>query len=188
MVNKIKIAISGKARSGKNTLAEQILDLLNQDCKVFAFADPIKEIAMMMFPDSNPEHLWGPSEFRSLLIPETESTYRELLLELGALGRRYRENTWICATLALVSKYLETNNNALISDARFKNEIEAIRQNGFFIIRIVRPTNQYHLDDVSEKDLDDVPNEAFDFVIVNDGSLEDLRNKAAEILKMIINR
>lgn len=185
MVTKLKIAISGKARSGKNTLAEQILEILGQDCKIFAFADPMKEIVMTMFPASNPEHLWGPSEFRSMLMPGTESSYRDLLLELGALGRRYCQNTWINATIAMVDKYLSDHNNVLISDVRFKNELRAIKESGFYTIRIVRPGNPYSLDDISEKDLDDVPDTDFDFVLINDGSLEELSNKTRDLLRSI---
>lgn len=188
MVTKLKIAISGKARSGKNTLAEQIIEILEQDCKTFAFADPVKEIVMIMFPTSNPEHLWGPSEFRSTLLPGTEFSYRDLLLELGALGRRYCQNAWINATMSIVDKYLFDHNNAIISDVRFLNELQAVKENGFYTIRIIRPENSYNIDDISEKDLDDVPDGEFDFVLVNDGSLEELNTKTRDLLHSIRNK
>ena len=64
----IKIAISGKANSGKNTLAKLIKQELKQQsinsCKFLAFADPIKKMSLIAFPDIPKKWLYGSSNYR----------------------------------------------------------------------------------------------------------------------------
>jgi len=191
---KNKIIISGKARTGKNTLAEMLCAETHStseiEYKIFAFADPMKEMVMLMFPSTNPQVLWGPSELRSTIVPgETGKTYRDLLIEIGKLGRSYDPDIWINATIGSINKFLNkmefgeiSNRLAVCADCRFSNELNAVKNNDFVTIRIIRPNNDYIVDDVSEKDLDDVPDNFFNFIVVNDGTLEELKTKAKSII------
>jgi hypothetical protein len=202
----VKIAISGKARSGKDTVADLILSSFTdkymakhladdpKDSKFplpitskFAFADPIKRIVQQMFPQTPDEILWGPSENRSKIIPGTEITYRQLLLDIGKFGRSYNPYIWVNSTVDEAEMWLNewTPDTALavISDVRFKNEYYRLKSEDYFLIRVRRPTNNYaaeqpkHSQDVSEIDLDDLTDSDFDHVIINDGSLEELETK-----------
>ena len=67
------------------------------------------------------------------------------------------------------------NRLAVCADCRFSNELNAVKNRDFITIRIIRPDNDYIVDDVSEKDLDDVPDNFFNFIVVNDGTLEELK-------------
>jgi hypothetical protein len=83
--------------------------------------------------------------------------------------------------------------NWLFTDMRFPNELEAIKSRGGITIRINRPYRPFDesrqtVDDVqmtpehpSETALDDAK---FDYVINNEGTIEDLIDKAREILKL----
>jgi hypothetical protein len=184
----VKIAISGKANSGKNTVAQFLgtnLCKKGEDFKVLAFADPIKNMIMSMYPTTNPEILWGPSELRMTKVPGTNITFRQLLTDLGKLGRSYNVNVWIDATIAMANKYAEDNIKTILSDCRFSNELKAVKKD-FFLIRVVRPNNAYGKNieskDISEIDLDGVPDSDFDEVIVNDCSLQELENKIKELV------
>jgi hypothetical protein len=177
---KLKIGIVGKARSGKNTAAEFVH--LHGKSRTFAFADPIKEMIMTMFPQADRECLWGPSELRSSLIPGTEYTYRQALLEIGALGRKFDPDIWVKKTIHIVNKAIDNLDIAILSDVRFKNELKEIKEAGFITIRIIRPNNNYILNDISEIDLDDMPNDAFHHIIVNDGDLNHLQCKVDTII------
>lgn len=190
----VKIAISGKARSGKNTLAEIIcseLENLYQDKApiITAFADPIKKIAKNMFPDIDYQDLWGPSERRDAIIPSafnadgTPLTVRKLLLDIGKTGRVYNPNIWINATFSEVErcqKYIP-----IISDCRFANEFEALKNNNYFLIRIKRPQCDYVVKDISEIDLDNLPDSKFDYVILNDSSLDVLKQKIVNLIECL---
>jgi hypothetical protein len=70
--------------------------------------------------------------------------------------------------------------NWIITDTRFPNELEAVKERGGITIVVKRPeTDHLAGDHASETALD---NSTFDEVIVNDGSLEDLIEKVKEIL------
>lgn len=185
MVKRI-IAINGKAGAGKNTVADLIKDhlysTLSLESKVFAFADPIKNIVLEMFPKTDPGDLWGASERRSKVIPGAFDedgnllTYRKLLLDLGKKGRNYNKDIWINATLENISTYLSSTNNsiAIITDLRFTNEFLKLKETDCFFIKIVRPNNQTKVEDISETDLDHLPDSSFDSVINNFSDLQRL--------------
>ncbi len=82
----------------------------------------------------------------------------------------------------------ERPNGVAIPDVRFRNEIEGIRSRGGKVVRVVRPgaglTGAAGLHQ-SETEQADIGNEEFDGVIVNDGSLEDLREKVAMLYKAL---
>lgn len=190
-----KIAISGKAKSGKNTIAEFIADYLigsnwAENIEILAFADPMKQIAKIMFPEINDSSLWGPSQERATLIPSAIDSNlqilscRKLLHDIGKFGRAFNLNIWINAVLSKINSMPE-NYGAVISDVRFKNELKACKENNFILIRVVRQNNDSTIDDISEVDLDDVSNSEFDFIVNNDGSLEELENKIVVILHQI---
>jgi hypothetical protein len=89
---------------------------------------------------------------------------RDLLQKLGteALRNGLHENTWVNALMADYT----IKTNWVITDTRFPNEAEAIKQRDGIILTItnpdVSPVNRH----VSETALDNYP---FDHVIVNDG-------------------
>lgn len=190
----IKFAISGKANSGKNTVANLLGELIiNHSLEVFStefnilgFADPMKKMIMKMYPMTDPNVLWGASELRMTKIPNTDITYRQLLMDIGKLGRAYNQNVWIDATISMANKCAVKNEIPIIADLRFKNELIALQKEGFFLIRVIRPGNPYQnlnaAQDISEIDLDDVSDSVFDAVIVNDGSMQELTYKIQQLI------
>lgn len=190
-----KIALSGKANSGKDTVGNFIRQILqeNQDANPakFAFADPMKKIILEMFPQLNPEFLFGPSKLRNTIIPgaftedEQPLTIRQLLLDLGKFGRKYSVDIWINATISNVENHLNQSGMpiGIITDVRFTNEFYKLRDSGFKVIRIIRPGNDVNINDISEIDMDQVPNSQFDEIIVNNGSLPDLKAAVANFVK-----
>jgi dephospho-CoA kinase len=205
----VKIAISGKANSGKNTLADLLgKEIIKQDYfykeyKIFAFADPIKMMTAIMFPEIEPNWLWGPSEYRSAIVPDKFDrqgkflTVRRVLTDIGYIGRSYNEDTWINSTLKLIDDYQSQEKIAIISDVRFLNELNTIKREGFFTIRIVRNKPEvitwwdkikqiFLKKDASECSLDNVTDDKFDFVIDNNFSLDLLKIKVEEVVQKIL--
>lgn len=190
----IKIAIHGKANSGKDTLAKILAAKLESKTRhpgpglKLAFADPIKEIAEIMFPQVPRDVWWGPSPLRSTVIDEAydsdgnKLTARRLLTDLGKKGRKYNQNIWINAVL---HKIKENLGFVVISDLRFKNEFAALKENNFFLIKLVRKSNISKSKDESEVDLDDVSNDNFDYLINNDKSLEDLNESIDDLVHFL---
>lgn len=201
MVDYSRIAISGKARSGKNTAAEIIKNYLEDcgvECKIFAFADPIKEMIMKMFPKTDPQALWGPSELRSTIIPNCKDsegkplTVRQVCLDLGKQGRIYNQDTWILSTIDSIDNFIKEKSDraAILVDLRFFNEFMYLNDRNFFTCRITRPVLRKEVQDISEVDLDDVSNDKFNCFIENNSTLEDFEaevKRLAEHIAMCIS-
>lgn len=129
---------------------------------------------------------------------EQEMLVRELLQKLGTEAMRdgLHTNVWVNA---LFADYTPTHYavgafdtkltdgipfypNWIITDMRFPNEMEAVKERKGITIRITRPVKKsktiprLH---PSETSLDKAE---FDYEIINDGSIEDLVEKVREIL------
>ena len=131
----------------------------------------------------------------SINISKIELTPRLLLQLLGTeCGREIiHPDIWVNATFAeykpqhfrtvkhqgLFVDHLTTMPNWIISDVRFPNEADAVKSKGGIMIRINRPGNDTgkHL---SETALDYY--EEWEYVIDNEGSIEELIDKVKQIL------
>ena len=73
--------------------------------------------------------------------------------------------------------------DVVVPDVRFQNEIDALRKAGAYLIRIVRPGAGIGGAHTSETEQTKIPNGAFDMVVDNSGTLEDLKICAAQIVE-----
>ena len=167
----IRIALSGKMGSGKSTLGAAIASCLSTACpstsdtRRTSFAGPIRAII---------EELHGPNRTKD----------RDLLTGIGMLHRGFDPDTWLNAVRRQVARGSPTT-NWVLDDLRFKNEMRGLRADGWFIVRLrvtdkergrrLRckygddATDAHHTrfaKHASETGLDDVPDEAFDLVVV----------------------
>lgn len=180
--NMIKIAISGKARSGKNTVVSMFLKYLkfeNSKEKVIGLADSIKHIAKTMLPEASNECLFGPSELRSTIISDkyvdidgNPLTHRQVLLDIGKLGRMYNKNIWLNLVVQDAIKSTDIH-TYICTDCRFINECNYFKNNGFTMIRVLRD-NCAKIDDPSETEQDNIPNSEFHYIINNNRTLQEL--------------
>lgn len=197
-----KVAITGRANTGKNTLSrmlEQEIYWLNNaeyhakfgkdmvfSSKSLAFADPIKEIVMTMFPHSNKECLYGPSHLRAEAIPGAFKngkplTYRQALIDIGTeVGRSYNDKVWLDNFDHRYEQLLLQKNPPnliVVTDVRFRNEFDHLKQKGFFQIRLYRDTGMAPIEHISETGQSSIKDDEFDYVLFNNKSLEDLREE-----------
>ncbi len=208
----IKIAISGKAKSGKNTLSDLIIKSLYKNLPTYyknkkriqscAFADPIKEMGNIIFPgEIHEEHFWGPSENREKNVDfnytkydyksddnieyEEDLTYRKVLMDIGSLGRKYDKNIWINLLLRKCQKAeLDKYSLFVVNDLRFKNEFNALSDNDFFLIRIKRKDSN-KINDISETDQDGISDKEFDYVIDNNSTKKQLKQSIIPMIDKI---
>lgn len=192
-----KISISGKANSGKNTISKLIVKELRRhfekekriSCGYVAFADPIKAMIRIMFPNLPEKHLTGSSEHRSQIIPGAFKdgiplTVRQLLLDLGTeIGRGYKEDIWLDA-LDHSCKKLQHKSAIIVTDVRFKNEFDHLRKIGFYQIRLLRDSS-LKIKHTSEINQDTIADNEFDYVLHNNGTVDSLRNEAVKIVKIL---
>lgn len=169
------IGLVGVARAGKDTVAD-FLHQYRQFCRR-AFADPLKDTAATLFglpldafylgDREQPDPFWGISP-------------REMLQKLGTESVRnvFGEDFWI----RRMELSLPPGESVVITDVRFPNEVAAVRRWGGTIWGIrrpgVAPVSPHISERMAAEDLDAV----CDRVLMNDGSLDDLRDAVSRAL------
>ena len=165
MTKKI-IVISGKQFSGKDTLAKFLLEFL-PDYKRIGIGDAIKI-------EYGKKHNLSFEE-----IEKDKHLYRADLIELGNWGRSIDPDFWL-------KRIIDLDENIIVPDIRVPHELELFKKHGAIAIRVEAPRDNRALrgtlakeNDPTETLLDNVS--SWDYIIKNDGSLEDLRQKALEL-------
>lgn len=121
------IGFAGRKGSGKDTCAAVLVDILGYER--FAFADCMKRICKDLF-DLTDEQLYGDSK------DEPDSRYRhtprKLLQMFGAdfIRDMVGEDFWIEKFRRFIGDRLDDDPPVVVSDVRFQNEVDVIRELG----------------------------------------------------------
>ena len=166
----IIIGLSGKKKSGKNTVAKLIATATSLRVKEFAFADPLKE------------EVCKACGINRTTLEENKDNFRLILQGWGTDFRRKMcgDDYWIKKTgLALHSAVMSEQADIFVfTDLRFTNEADFLRKCGAVIVRVSRlsPADDEHS---SEVDLDGYK---FDYVIDNNSTLNNLASCVTMLL------
>lgn len=178
------VLISGKARSGKDSVANFIARNAKYDSIIsLHFASPVKLIAKNDFG-------WNGVK---------DEKGRQLLQLIGDGGRSYNPNIWVEKLLDSLNSFVRSYINSskllvLIPDTRYKNEVMKLLEwgdifhNRVFTVRIERPNfdnglTKEQLNNSSEMDLDDWG--IWDVKITNDSSLENLQLSVLNMMEVL---
>lgn len=120
------IGISGVARSGKDSLANNlvmIFETLGIKAKRYAFADELKrEVQSFLMQKTGLDSFTQNDEQKKMVRP--------FLVAYGTnIRRALNKNCWIDTLKEFISK----DEIAIISDVRYENEADWIQENGFLI-------------------------------------------------------
>lgn len=179
------VGLMGKKHHGKTVVAEYLHE--RYDFSIAAYADALKRklseltgIPLERFYPTTPEE---KESRENEVIPEWGKTIRQLMQDYGDGCREIiHKEIWIRAMDRLLREKLY-GKRLVISDVRYVNEADYVRNNKGFIIRIIDPRKQsedYHRSE-TEQGMVGPPY----FLIVNDGTLEDLFAKVDEALEDI---
>lgn len=111
-------AFIGRAGSGKTTAAQFLVE--SQDYRKLAFANPLKEIATM---------IWGGAAL----------TDRDKLQRLGVAVREIDPDAWANLLFAELDAG-QGGHPWVIDDCRFPNEFDGLRERGFVTVRVESDT------------------------------------------------
>ena len=165
------VGISGKKRSGKDEAADQIILALQAGFKT-AFADALKrEVADACCVSVE-------------TIEENKAVFRPVLQWWGSNFRRdFQGQTTYWIDQVVFKLATSDAHLAVISDVRFKNEFNFVKDRHGIMLRI--ESNRCNMDDQhpSETELDDA---TFDYVLRNDGTLEEFRKAVGVIATKVI--
>lgn len=178
------IGLHGKIGSGKTTLTNYLCD--KYDYIEVSFAKPLKDIAMIL--GFNYEDVYGTQAQKIAVNKDMGVSGREFLQLFGTdICRNYLPSVmpdlksgnsiWIEIAKKTIKKKLLLNKKVIVSDARFMDEIDVLKSMGATIINIKRPDLKYDTHE-SEKDI----NITYDYIINNDGTINDLYNNLDDII------
>lgn len=163
------ITISGKAGSGKDTVAAMLRQIdaearlfrtPKKDFQILHWADPLKEACAIL--TGIPLEKWHDREFKETYQHGLRMTGREYMLKLADAIRSVDDATFIKSTLGK----MKIGGKYIIADTRVLKEIEYAEAFGAFNIRVSRPGPDTG-DHKTETGLDGYL--AFHWIIYNDG-------------------
>jgi hypothetical protein len=94
-------------------------------------------------------------------------------------GRAIDENIWINVLLEKGNK--STKDYIFVSDIRFENEFEALKQDGWICVKIVKKTKLVD-SHISENNLDTIEDYKWDYIVTNNSNINNFYNKIKTIL------
>ena len=166
------IILSGKAESGKSMSANMIKERLNKKTIIISYASYLKEYAKNIID-------WDLDE---------KNKPRTFLQEIGDLVKEIDPKFLINRVLQDIEVYKNYFDIIIISDARFVDEIELVKEKyDSVVIRINGKDNNLTLKEKNhntETSLDDYNN--YDYIIDNNSTKEELEIKINEVLEDIV--
>lgn len=180
------IGLHGKAGSGKDTTASLLQSFLPEgSTRTVAFATPLKEAAKAKFGLTD----WhtNTQEGKRELVPALGKTVRQLLELEGTEATRdvYGSNFWIWRMSQEVDKAFKENIKVfIITDVRFENEAQFVRDNGGFVFQIDRELEQ-ELATVSHASAQPLPSHLVNIFVPNNGTIKDLEKEVKDLADII---
>lgn len=172
------IGITGKARSGKDTLAEAFT---RRGYKRMAFADALKEVTALLA--NEPSHLYFQEASKEEFTEALGMTRREALQKVGSSMRK-EIGTQVWVDRVLRQFICEGQRHpTVISDVRYDNEAEAIIAAGGMVVEVVRPGNQGLTGRAAAHESEKgVRGSLVSVEIINDGTVGDLWAEARKLM------
>jgi hypothetical protein len=175
------LGLSGWARSGKDTIADYLVDV--EGYTKVSFAQPMKEAMYRLNPRITVNEVVntalrvGIDVYGWDGLKERSPDIRGLLQRFGTeVGREmFGENFWVDYAL----NSIEDGSKVVFSDVRFPNEADAIRQLGGKVYRVERQGVWAANEHISEHALD---NYKFDGTINNNGTIQGLQQNVKQEL------
>ena len=163
----MKIAFGCKMGVGKDTAADYLISKYGG--QKHSFAKPLYDIM------NYAQQVAGFDQVKD----------RQFLQYIGAdWGRSKDPNVWINTAIRNTPEY----SNVFLTDVRYPNELQALKENGWICVKIVRENidktrvgtgTQVHS---SETALDGCPDEVWDYIIENNGTIEEFHEKLEDLV------
>jgi hypothetical protein len=169
----VLLGLTGKKRSGKSTATDHLIQTYGFE--EVSWAWPLKEIIGKELFGLTDAQLYGESADRERVIPEWDMSSRKILQVVGTdLFRQVWPDFWVKVGMRRIHKLIseDPERRIVVSDCRFPNEFDIIKELGGTTIRIVRKELASTDDHLSETALDDYEP---DYTIVSGEGVDKLK-------------
>ena len=177
MVALPNIAVCGRMGAGKTTIVDFLVDKFKYEKA--GFADAIYDVA---------ERIWGPAARMD----------RGKLIDVGKKVREIDEHAWVDALDRELDTYI-TDSPLVVDNLRFPNEYWMLKRRGFVIVRVAadeekrvdrlqRTGKLDSLDQLQDETETALDGYASDYVLTNQGEIEDLHTQVLEAIWKEANR
>jgi tRNA uridine 5-carbamoylmethylation protein Kti12 len=174
------IGLTGYAQSGKDTVAQTLVEKYKYER--VAFADAIREILYDMNPNFRDTLLQQAVNNHGWDEVKKDPAVRRMLQNLGVGARKVLgDDVWVVAALR---KLDDINQNYVITDVRFENEAVMIKQLKGELWRVKRPGIEAVNNHISEHEMDGYK---VDRILHNGGTLEELELLVTTRMGSLIN-
>lgn len=197
------IGLGGKLRAGKDEVAKHLAN--THDYVVMGMSDRLNEALLKLNPIipttlATPENYMRYQQLHDAVgyvEAKKNPEVRRLLQALGTeVGREMiDQDVWVNMAVRTIEQHWADGNNVVITAIRFPNELEMVRRLGGVLTWVDRP-DEGRTPEGAQKGADEaqsaisghasensVSSEDFDYVLSNDGTLEELFEKVDEGLK-----
>ena len=187
------IGLCAKKRSGKDTLAIHMIEKYGYIR--YAFADPLKNACREIFL-LNDEQIdgslketiderWGITP-RTMFQKVGTEMFRDKLTEVFPDMSLIANNLWVYRFKKWYENEIKKNPElkVVITDCRFQNEVDIIKEMGGIIIKIERDNNNLNDTHSSEKNIDNIKS---DYTIKNNSTIKEYYDKMDQMMKIIVN-
>ncbi len=186
------IGVSGKIGSGKDTFAELFITYVKYKYGIIfenkKFAYNLKKIVSILTGNSMEDMLSREGKLKYL--PEWGMTIGEMQQKIGteAIRNNIHPDAWV---LSLFGTYRKNDDFWIITDVRFKNEANIIKERGGIVIRLngdplnSKSGDNRNMEHQSEIDLDDY--DGFDYIYDNIPPISNLQDFVQKIAEKVLN-
>lgn len=159
------VGVAGKKQHGKDTFY-QLLKEIHTSVERYSFADEVKRYAAIYFGVDATQ--------------QDKEKYRFILQGIGQMMRdQVDKSYWIQIVKSQID--LSTARIKCITDVRYKNEVDYVKNSGGIMVRVINPRIHNHDVHLSENDLNEHCD--YDYVIHNDSTIQDYRQKVVSCLQ-----
>ena len=172
----ILIGLTGLAKSGKSTISDYLIK--NYNFVEISFAESLKQIVKILFNLNKEEEKYlYDNNYKEVIITRIGYSGRELLQKIDTELFRQKlpeilpiKNIWIDIVANKIKQCVDVN-GIVVSDCRFDDEYEFLKNNKFIVYKVLKSNVIKINNHISENGC------KYDELILNDGSLNDLYDK-----------
>ena len=189
-----RVMLCGGAGAGKDTVADMLQARARRRAVVrLAFADALKQQVQTLLTLANTMFAWGTRQNIQSLSRTNEAGSKRLRSMWQAYGtdivRSIDSNYWVNQLEQTFHQWWNLDGAfVMVTDARFSNEVDWGRRNGFLLVKIVRPdapglsgAERQHSSERSLPCHNEDP-DRFDLVFDNSGDRRDLEAWVDDVL------